>query len=819
MKTIIPGTQATDHGTVGGKAANLARLTATGFDVPPFFVISADALVHDDDEITPREGVTEAVMRAAAEIGPGPYAVRSSGRAEDGISYSHAGQFETLLDVDAADLVNAARQVWASGFSETVDTYRSLQTGGKAEAPAIIVQQMVPARAAGVAFSADPVTGVRQRAIIAATSGLADRLVAGEENGEHWTVSDHGGVITGPQGTCILTAAEARAVANLAWRAEVVFGHPQDLEWAFDKQRLMLLQSRAITTPLRTAPAADENLIVFDNSNVVESYPGIVSPLTYTFATYCYDRVYRAFTALLGVTERRITDNTKVFANLLGRIDGRVYYNLGNWYRALAMLPGFALNRGYMETMMGVSDPLPVELTDEIAPPPAKGWRKVVELARVGRVCVGLIWHALLLPRTKRRFYQRLERALAESPDLTTANLTRLAGEYRKIEAELLDRWDAPLVNDFLCMIGFGASRALLQRWCGSAGLALHNDLMIGQGGIVSAEPAQRIARMAELARRDGAITALRRNGAAALASYPALHAEFQAYIEKFGDRCTEELKLESVTLEEDPTPLIDAIVAGSSRNKVDTRPNEESNWHTPFQGHRLRRWIARGFCNWARSRVRDRENLRFERTRIFGHARRVFLAIGRELEALGRLEDQRDVFMLTVTEVLGAIEGTAVSHDLHSIAAVRKRELEAAGDRPNPPERITVRGAAIRADEAMPTPCNDSPSPDTARTGTGCSAGLVRARARIIRDPRRERLDSGEILVARNTDPGWIAVFANACAIVVERGSLLSHSAIVARELGIPCVVGLPYATRWISSGELIEVNGSSGRVEKCRD
>lgn len=224
---------------------------------------------------------------------------------------------------------------------------------------------------------------------------------------------------------------------------------------------------------------------------------------------------------------------------------------------------------------------------------------------------------------------------------------------------------------------------------------------------------------------------------------------------------------------------------------------------------------MARWLTNWARYRVRDRENLRFERTRIFGHARRVFLAMGRELHAHDLIDAPRDIFLLTVQEVLGVIEGAAVSPDLKGLVSLRRAEMDAAGTRPDPPERILLRGPAVAPISEM-TEFTPTTAEGDSRQGTGCSAGTVRAAARVIRDPRKEGLSPGEILIAPSTDPGWIAVFANASGIVVERGSLLSHSAIVARELGIPCVVGIADATRWLQSGDQIELNGSNGLVRK---
>ena len=798
---IIPQDQAQNVQDVGGKAAALSRLAESGFAPPAFFVIRAEAF----DSGAPLEGLGDAL----AKLGTGPFAVRSSARQEDGAQHSHAGQFDTLLNVPAHAVEDAARQVWKSGFSETVATYRALKSQTGAEGPAVIVQRMIDAQAAGVAFSADPVTGRRDRVVVSAIAGLGERLVSGEEDGEDWTIDTSAQCATVP---AVLTAAQAEQIAALARRAEDVFGTPQDIEWALDAHGLHILQSRPITTPLLPPQNDDTALSIFDNSNIVESYPGMVSPLTYSFAVHVYARVYRAFVALLGVPPSAIAANSAVFGNMLGRVDGRVYYNLVNWYRALALLPGFSLNKTYMETMMGVDTPMPAEVTDRIGPPPATGAARVLEYSRLARAAIGLVWQAIILPRTRRQFYARLNSALDSGFDVNRAGPSALAAEYRKIESTLLDRWDAPLVNDFLCMIAFGASRNLLEKWLGPDGLALHNDVMIGQGDIISAEPAQRITKMGRMAKAAGLDMALIPEGMAGLDAYPDLRREVESYLQKFGDRCTEELKLESLTLRDDPTSLLAAIIASAARDTHAVHTAKDPNWRALF-ANPFKRMIAKALVSWTKNRVRDRENLRFERTRIFGYARRVFLALGREFAARGLLDSPRDVFHLTTSEVLGAVEGFGLSGDLKSLVALRKAEDTAAANRPDPPERIELRGPAV-----APVWADVSVTPDQSarRSATGCSAGQVTAVARVIRDPRTQSLAAGEILVARHTDPGWIAVFSNASAIVVERGSLLSHSAIVARELGIPCVVGLKGATQWIADGETLTVNGASGEVER---
>ncbi len=803
---ILTSDKVTGTSVAGGKGASLVRLKVAGFNPPDFFVVLPEAFENGRAQ----KGLSAALKKALRALGPGPYAVRSSGQAEDGAEHSHAGQFDTFLNVDADGVQKAALKVWKSGLSDRLKTYSKLKSGGEAAPPAIVVQRMINAKVSGVAFSADPVSGLRGRTVISAIEGFGDALVSGEEDGQDWML-EGAAILGAPADEPVLTLDEVHAVADLAAQAEAEFGAPQDIEWAIDGEGLHILQARPITTPLKPEPAKDETLTIFDNSNIVESYPGMVSPLTYSFAVHVYARVYRAFVRLLGVREPIITANGPVFDNMLGRRDGRVYYNLVNWYRALALLPGFSLNRAYMETMMGVSEPMPAEVVDNIGPPPAKGLAKLTEYGRLVRVAMGLLASAIRLPRTRRNFYARLNAALNSGLDLEKAGPSALAAEYRRIESDLLDRWDAPLVNDFLCMIAFGASRNLLEKWLGPDGLTLHNDVMIGQGDIVSAEPAQRILEMGRIAREAGAD--LKAGGLEAIRSLPPLSRAFDDYLAKFADRCTEELKLESIPLDEDPSSLIFAVAASAERPQIHVTPSEP-DWDALFAGKPFRKRTAKWIISWTKARVRDRENLRFERTRVFGYARRVFVAMGREFEARGAIETRRDIFYLTKDEILGAVEGFAASPNLSGLVALRKVEDTASAERPDPPERIHLRGPAALAAAANAIDAIEETGAE--RSGTGCSAGAVTAKAQVVRDPKTESLDPGDILVARHTDPGWIAVFSNASAIVVERGSLLSHSAIVARELGIPCVVGLKNATNWIETGDMIDVDGSTGKVKK---
>lgn len=819
---------------VGGKAAALVRLTAAGFDVPPFFVVTANAAPgHATGHAALAHAVAEAVQRLAPD--GGALAVRSSAAEEDGTGHSFAGQYETWLNVAPDDVMRRIADVWHSAAAPRVVAYRQERgLTGPPPSPAVIVQRMLAPEAAGVAFSSDPVSGRRAVAVVAAVPGLGDALVSGEADADTYDVGRDGMVHLRARRvgatTRVLDDAHAASIATLARRVAAVAGRPQDIEWAIAQGRLHLLQARPITT-LAGVADPDGGRRIFDNSNIAESYGGITTPLTFSFARGVYAEVYRQFCVLLAVPRRRVDDERLTFETMLGSVRGRVYYNLISWYRVLAMLPGFAVNRPFMEQMMGVREPMPDEVLAGLTPPSrGERWRDGVRLTRsLG----GLVGALEGLPRQIEAFNRRLDSALGPAVDLSRLRLDELTSHYRALERQLLTRWDAPLVNDFFAMIFYGVLRGLCTRWCHDRDGTLQNDLISGEGGIVSAEPAQRVQALARLASDDAELRALLVTGtvrdieaAIATPERQAFAAAYRDYLTRFSDRCLDELKLESPTLADDPLLLLRTV--GSVARTTPTRPpaaattalrtRAEARVRQTLRWRPLRRALFWWVLGQARARVRWRENLRFERTRVFGRVRRIFVEAGHRLVAEGHLTSADDVFYLHVEEVLGIVEGTVTTANLGALAAARRAEYDRYRTEPAPADRFETLGAVWAGNDfqasrtAVPTAV---PSGER-RQGIGCSPGVVDGRARVIRDPRQAVLVPGEVLVAERTDPGWILLFPAAAAVVVERGSVLSHAAIVSRELGLPSVVSVPGVMAWLRDGDLVRVDGGSGVVER---
>jgi rifampicin phosphotransferase len=854
---------------VGGKAAALIRLTGVGLPVPAFFVVSTGAFARSVSAELCRElerepnsaaamnamrvtpGVTSEIAAALGALpGVGLLAVRSSAIDEDGDDSSFAGQLDSFLFVPPEKVIERIADVWRSGFSERVTAYRRERgIASPARIPAVLVQRMVDAEVSGVAFSADPVSGSRSTLVISSVFGLGTGLVGGEADADTFRLTHdrrpleqriarkslrHMPDPSTPEGVRTQTVPDSEAdrpsltddelqkVAGLVIAVHRAAQRPQDIEWAMRAGELFLLQSRPITS-MSSVADPDGARAIWDNSNIAESYNGITTPLTFSFARHAYEGAYRQFCRLMKVPGAVISDNDAIFSHMLGFIRGRVYYNLLNWYRLLAMLPGFSVNQRFMEQMMGVRQGLPPEIATSLRD---RTWsRRQEDRLRLAWSALGLVGSHFALRRNIKAFYARLNESLAPpSPPLTDMRLDQLVAEFRRLESRLLTRWDAPLTNDFLAMIFFGALGKAAARWCEGA-QNLQNDLISGEGGIISAEPARRIVDMARIIAKDPRLVDLLcgDHPDAQHISDPEFRALYDEYLEKFGDRCLEELKLESATLVDNPEALLQTIGQAARRLTSDAqprqtqRPREEAERRAAdaMRGHPLRKLAFAWLLHNARARVRDRENLRFERTRLFGRVRRIFVEIGRRLHGEGILQNPRHVFYLTIDEVLGFVEGAAIDTEIGLLAQRRAQTFVGYSSQPPPADRFETRGAVYVGNAYTDnTPGVDPVNDDGVLRGVGCCPGIVRGRVRLIRDPRSAHLEAGDILVAERTDPGWIMLFPAAAGVLVERGSLLSHSAIVARELGIPAIVSIPHLMQSLVDGQLVEMDGAAGTI-----
>jgi rifampicin phosphotransferase len=615
----------------GGKAANLGRLTQKGFPVPEWFVVTSNAL-----ELFLKENDLAGALKPTSDLAafskkiealflagrmPAPVesalkdalanhrledrfvAVRSSGLDEDSADNSFAGQFSSyLFQKGYAQIGDSLKRCWASGFSERALAYR-IERGIQLTdiKIGVVVQLMVNADAAGVSFSRNPIRPLdRDHLVVSSVWGLGEGLVSGELDADHYEVHrdtlvvEHqslaekthafrqalaGGLQKselGPEhrASSSLTEPQLQEVAKLSLTLEKHLGGPQDSEWAFENGKLYFVQTRPVTNLPKESffdPKCNGDFaILWDNSNIIESYNGVTSPLTFSFASSAYRQVYIQFCEVMGVPREIIQINEPMFRNMLGLIRGNFYYNLIHWYKLVLMLPGAGSNKGFMDTMMGVKQKLKPEhakLFDDLNPQEysraKRLWVTVMTLGRFFRINS--------IVRGFQSHFNQVYESARKLP-FASMSLTELAQLYQRLDDQILRRWHAPIINDYLCMIFFGLLKKLTEKWIGTEGdiASVQNDLLCGQGDLESTEPTKMLMRIADsvdngesrvrewvLATPPSEIWAQLKGG-----KFPELHKKIDAFLDKYGFRCINELKLEEPDLHDDPSFVINAVAS-----------------------------------------------------------------------------------------------------------------------------------------------------------------------------------------------------------------------------------------------------------------
>ena len=790
--------------------------------------------------------------------------VRSSAADEDSAEHSFAGIHESYLYVKGAEsIADHIRKVWASGYQERALAYR--KENGLVLHPvpmAVIIQHMVDAAASGVVFTADPTTGNPHKMTISALYGLGEGLVSAGLDADHIEYckrsrtfstttavketrfvfnSDRGAglreeaVATSLQDKPALSDAQLNQLAKVSETVEQEYGRPQDIEFCFDSTgKLFLLQTRDITTAEEYGPAAG-NRQVWDNSNIIESYSGITSPMTFSFIRHAYAVVYNCFSEVMGIPRKTIMENQGVYRNMLGLFQGQVYYNLPNWYRLVQQFPGYEYNKSFMETMMGVK-----KSADGDAQQEASAFRRYfVELPKLLNLTIRMLHRFMslkkLVPAFNRHFAHYYDQWAAM--DFIRMPPHALMQVYHDMEKHLLRNWKTPIINDFYVMVFYGSLKGCCKKWCDDENGTLQNNLICGEGDIESTVPTRILMDLAADIKSNPALEKLfiEKSPEELLAIIPAQEKHIadavNRYLDQYGFRCMNELKLEEPSLHETPE-FVYQMIANYVRmdsNLLDTQAMEqrEKRIRTDAEAEvfsrlsDLKASLFRFILKHARAGVKNRENMRFARTKIYGLLRQLLNAVGETFASEQLIHHPEDIYYLTIDEVWDYVKGTAVSTNLRGLIDLRKSEFNQyrESDR-SPDDHFETYGMAYNRNLFRnPEQAAETRAEDGSLRGIGCSPGTVEGTARVIHSPRDDVSLNGEILVAARTDPGWVPLYPSVSGILIERGSILSHSAIVAREMGIPAIVGIPNLLVSIQDGDTLSMDASAGVVTRTGD
>jgi phosphohistidine swiveling domain-containing protein len=809
-----------DAELVGGKGANLGDLIHGGFPVPDGFIVSTDAyatvveeaglaaviadgLAAIDDGATIRaafenvtmpDGLAAAISKAYADLGGVPVAVRSSATAEDLVGAAFAGQQDTYLNVvgDTA-VLDAVRRCWGSLWTERALAYRRHQQieSGNLQI-AVVVQQMVEAEFAGVMFTANPVTGDRDEIVVDANAGLGEAVVAGLVTPDHYVVDSRGNVRERTPGlrevvirstpgggvTHSTDAGPGRAVslpdpvltelAVLGRSVAAHFGRPQDIEWAYADGRIWLVQARPLTAlpppPLKLSRIQRKAGLQLMDYMAVRPYPLDMSGWVRPGIGRMVERMLAEISGLRVDIDDVLPEHDGVverFVPPAPRLTRATPY-------ALARLPGRA--RRYNPASW-TEDPRFMRFEEGMAElaaldPRRLGWIKLLQACRRTLAIADLITHLRVdyLPRTG---FDML-RLLA---------LLRLLGASRQL----------------------GLLTAGARTRTGDANRALE-ELAIQ----VRADPPVRAA-FSEL---EPPTLLTRLDSDAMLAGF---RPKLRQFLDEYGHRETvSPLVMTAPTWGDDPTPVLGMIkvLVEDQPKATATKPSAEAERrlldHRLLRSPRRRAVVVRAIQA-ARMGAAFREDTHFHATRALPILRHMLMEAGRRLSEAGVLPEAEDVFHLHLEE-LEALPGP---DDLAATDADRIRTTA----RDRAARRAELAGVPMLATASLVDPA--TVAKDALVTGVPASGGRASGPVRVIREPAEfGALRSGDVLVCPYTNPTWTSLFQRAAAVVVDSGGVGSHAAIVAREYGIPAVMGTGSGTRVLADGQQITVDGDTGRV-----
>jgi rifampicin phosphotransferase len=783
---IVSGPARSDPLEAGNKFATLARLELAGHNVPPFFCIGASAFRSANGSSIP-PALRSAVFSSLSKLGSERVAVRGcfvstdGAGGEDSARNPLAGVSETVLGVQGAESTIAAiERCWSSLRSGRAKTYfEEFAIDPESLAVAVAVQAMVEARAAFVVFSADPVRAGRE-VVVTTAHGLGESLVQDRAEAVHHFVDSGNRVeshLAGDSSAPPLSLEEVRAVADLARAIAEEMGAAQDVEGAVDGSgRIWLLQSRPLSW-------REDRRRVFTSMNVSESFPGLSSPMTYSVAARFYHAAFRDSYRRFGVGPVALARESVALASMLGYIDGRIYYDITSFYQLHSLSPFFPLVRAGWERKVGLST---------AAQTGTEGSRR----ERPGvRTLLAMVRSILGVVLASNRRMREFEAYWTERLPAAQRELDRLGSPMERIDhyyalwAQVSARWGVTLVNDTIANSLHGICTALLR--------PIAKDGVDGCLADLLTPPDLTLIESfwAECRRRMAASGAVEQER---LLSDLLHHA---------GDRCITGLKLEEPSLAE----RIDWL--RSTQGVKPSAAPRGARWK-PSIFHPLRRlrWtLAMLLVRRLRRVIAHRENHRYLRSQLFAYCRRFARALATDLHRNGVIEDPGDVWQLSDTEAIGTLDGHGVDVALHAIVELRRQAATVHAGL-DPPAEFTATGPV--SERRWHRPRHPSIAGELVR-GIGSSSGVVRGRALLLasaEDPPLIGRDT--ILIARTTDPSWTAVMAAAGGLVVERGSMLSHTAITGRMLGLPTVVCARDAVRLIPEGALVEVDGGAGYV-----
>ena len=739
------------------KRKNLELLKKNGFNVPKFDVIEWK---NRNKEIDIKKY-------------KGKYAIRSSSYLEDGNTNSFAGQFDTYLNVSPRKINKKVKDCFNSiNNKNVIDYLKKNKIKNSALKMDVIIQEMVNSKLSGVIFTSNP-QGLLNESVIVVGKGLGNKIVEDRVDTTTYYYNNTDSVYYYEGKRDLLSKKQIDELLKISNNIKPLLGEYLDIEFAFEKDIIYILQARPITT------ISDKKLVILDNSNIVESYPGISLPLTISFVNKVYSGVFKSLAYRITRSKQLITKNNDYFNNMVSSSNGRLYYKISNWYGLLEVLPFHKKIIPIWQDMLGVKNKtyeknvLRVTLFIRIK----TFFNILIELKKVTKNMDNLNNRFIEINND---FYNSFKSGMK------TKDILKL---YVSIRDDLFSIWDITLINDLYAFIYTGMLKKRLFKKKYSNDLI--NEYISGISNIESLKPIKELINLSYV------------KGRINKTDYNML---FDRYIDLYGDRNLEELKLESKTFRTNRELLNKKIREyRKDKNKLNELYNNlNSNTKVNIKTDFITRWIS----NKAIIGIRNREISRLNRSRIYGIVRTMFLEIGKNFVKEKKIRKVEDIFYLDIEDI---VNNKKV--DLKKLISNRKKEYTIYEELPNYSRLIFTNKEFDKSHKRVNQVKKEISK--NILEGIPTSNGIVEGEALVIDNINKKYDVKDKILITKMTDPGWVFLLATAKGVIAEKGSLLSHTAIISREIKIPSIVGVDDATNIIKTGDYIRMDADKGKIE----
>lgn len=725
------------------KAERLEQLQRNYIYVPKFIVIS-------------NKDIAESELDLSFSTSD-KFAVRSSSDTEDDLGESHAGEFKTLLNIKRENVYSAIKEVFSS--------YNKSNTSGK-----VIVQEMIDSDLSGVIFTANPI-GILNEFVIVIGNGLGNGIVDNQVpvTTYHYNLDDKTYIVEYQDNSPVLDkngGGILYCLISIGKHIEEILGFKADIEFAIKENEISILQARPITT------LCNEAEIVLDNSNIVESYTGAVTPLTYSFVHDCYYRIFKNLLLRMTNNKQLVNQFEPVLQDMIDIVDGRLYYRISNWYQVLRLLPFSNRIIKIWQDMLGVRNRS------------ISGKAIKIGLLTKCKVFLDFIKFLVITPLEMNKINSSFESRLSKyRADCKKAKaIIQLHNLYLESKKNILASWDITLINDMYTFIN---------TWLAGK----HNkDSISDVGQLESMKPIQAFETLASKYEQ------------------PNYEEYKREYIDKYGDRVLGELKLETETFRTNES-LLDSLVQQRKNDGYNERVKGGQSGESCASKKSFNIFVRN-----AKIGIRNREISRLNRSKLYGLAREILFKIGEILCNQCKIEDKLDILYLYDYEILDCCDSRD-SSIYKKLIAQRKREyrenLAKKSFNRLVFDREVLHNLSYTLGDNSSACLNAAYNHDNIICGSGISSGKVTGKVVVIDTPDTNIDTTGKIIVTRYTDPGWVFLIRNSLGIVTEQGSLLSHTAIISRELRKPAVTNIPGIITILKNGDTISVDGLTGRIE----